>query len=357
MVSFAIAKAANHVFGNHSQGFDIFVFGNVTAKIEKIVNEVAKSTESPVRLNYKPVRSYENPFLDRPATMFFNSWNDYWMNIYNVLEVKRYRSSNLFFLIYVDDAENRDFLDKYSELVKGVSRFFLDYFIDVGEDSITLSTFQDFYNASNCTQAHRTIVNEFSFATKTWQSEKFFMNKFDNLNQCKLEINVIYPQNLAMQVKRNGKHKPAKYDGYTTKFDKIISQKLNFTSVFNPVRMVFKETSHHGLLRCYKHNEKHCYLQYEVNSLRRLSRFEDRPFYTVTNAFSKADEIILISRFKPYTTVEKVFLPFQPEVWKWLIGSLLVLVVTTCFILTFTSKTVRSFIFGSRVQAPLLNML
>jgi hypothetical protein len=89
-----------------------------------------------------------------------------------------------------------------------------------------------------------------------------------------------------------------------------------------------------------------------LNSLRYLQmHFKG---YIMTAPVTAMDEIILISRSAPYTQFDKIFMPFEIEVWHWLIGTLTFFVVAIC-ILKLTPKFVQEFVFGSRVWTPLLN--
>jgi predicted membrane channel-forming protein YqfA (hemolysin III family) len=44
-----------------------------------------------------------------------------------------------------------------------------------------------------------------------------------------------------------------------------------------------------------------------------------------TTPVSHIDIIVLVSRFKPYTSFEKILMPFDEEVWVWLISTLMFL--------------------------------
>jgi hypothetical protein len=179
------------------------------------------------------------------------------------------------------------------------------------------------------------------------------VDKFGNLNQCKIDINVMYPQNLALQVDFDADKKPS-YRGYLTKFNDIISEKLNFTFVIKPFPWHLPNDS---LLEYAMRNIDDNGMDLLVDSYRKVSKMDPGLMYTVTKGFTKIDEIILVSRFKPYSMVEKVFLPFEAEVWWCLIGFLGGLVVIAGVIVAFASTQVRNFVFGLKVNSPLLNMM
>jgi hypothetical protein len=341
----------NRPYGTH--GFDIIFFGNESLKLNEIANEVGKLVKIPHRCRKEQIGSYDMRPINRSAILFFSSWDDYRLNIYHSLLRTGYQS-NLYFLVYVDDEANKEFLDEHCITVKVMPRFFLDYFIEANQTSIALSTFVQFQK-HDCEKCTRTKVNEFSIATHKWENKKFEIEKFANLNQCKLQINVMYSQSLAIHISFDGN--VSEIQGYATKFNDIVSHKLNFRFTFNLVEMILRPNVSTGLIHYQVGKLKHAYLSYRVNSLRKQSRYENQYYNIETKPFSQVDEIILISRFKPYTIVEKIFLPFQTDVWWWLIGTLLVIALVVLAILMFASKIVQKFVFGLRVKTPLLNMM
>jgi hypothetical protein len=81
-----------------------------------------------------------------------------------------------------------------------------------------------------------------------------------------------------------------------------------------------------------------------------------RRIFTPSYSFLVIDYVLLVSRSAPYSFFEKALLPFDSEVWYWLIGfvavGLLVIVVVS-----FMSQTVQNFVFGLNVRAPMLNLV
>jgi hypothetical protein len=351
-VAVAISQIANNVFAKGSYGFDIVVHGTNTSKLEAIANDVGKSIQVPHLRRKKVDGLLQVNFPKRPAILMFNKWEEYQRNFVQTFLTTRYQS-NPFFLIYIeDDQDSKYYFEDLKKSMSLMPRFFLDYFLEVTETSIILSTFERFQQP-DCDNLYRVKVNEFSLATRKWESEKFVVDKFENLNQCEVLVNAIYPQRLAMQVDFDADNKPS-YRGYVTKFNDIISKKMNFTFVFNPVRLYLTNDSKAEYGR---ENNNVSGIEYDVDSFRKLSRLEGGYIITVTKGFTKVDEVILVSRFKPYSMLEKVFLPFEAEVWWCLIGFLSGLAVIASVILVFASEQVRRFVFGLKVNSPLLNMM
>jgi hypothetical protein len=367
-VAVAISQIVNHIFSRESSEIDIGVHGKNTSKLETIADDIGKSIQVPHKRRKKPNLKYETVFIERSAILLFNKWEDYHHVYFQSFLTKRYQSDP-FLLIYIDDdPANKDYPEETMRFM-GISwSFFLDYFLEVTKTSIILSTF-DRFQQSDCHKINRFKVNEFSLATRKWESEKFVVDKFRNLNQCKVLFNMMYPQSLALQVDFDATKKPS-YRGYVTKFNDIISKKMNFTFTFNPVRMVLRNDSVTRYeMTNYSYNSDYYNSDYHVYSLRKLSMlewnetevlkiaFKLQNDVIVTKGFVKVDVIIVVSGFKSYSMVEKVFLPFEAEVWWCLIGFLSGLAVIASVILVFASKRVRNFVFGLKVKSPLLNMM
>jgi hypothetical protein len=68
------------------------------------------------------------------------------------------------------------------------------------------------------------------------------------------------------------------------------------------------------------------------------------------------DQMFIVSRSVPYTMAKKAMLPLDAEVWHWLIGCVAVGTIVIV-VVSFMKKTVKYFVFGLNVRAPLLNLM
>jgi hypothetical protein len=89
-------------------------------------------------------------------------------------------------------------------------------------------------------------------------------------------------------------------------------------------------------------------------AVRREVSFE-KTFYPVYQKV-KVDRLIIMSKSAPYSYLEKALMPFDPDVWYWLIG-FLVFGVLVIVAVSFFSQKVQNFVFGLRIRAPMLNMM
>jgi hypothetical protein len=83
---------------------------------------------------------------------------------------------------------------------------------------------------------------------------------------------------------------------------------------------------------------------------------ENAMTFTTSFTFLVTDYVFLVSRSPLYSFFEKALLPFDQEVWHWLIGflaaGLLVIVIVS-----FMSQKIRNFVFGLGIRAPMLNLV
>lgn len=187
-------------------------------------------------------------------------------------------------------------------------------------------------------------MNRFSSATKRWERSEFFLEKFSNFNGCELTIVVPYPYNSLADVVFDSNGTLMKVSGEGNRIFEVIGENVNFAIRFNP----FNTASREFYNRSFGED-----LKLYAFPMRFLSTLDN---VCMSPPFRTYDDLILISRSKPYTQFEKLFLPFEIEAWTWMIVTLSA-TVATIFVLRFAPKYVQNFVFGTRVQTPVMNLL
>lgn len=361
-IATAIGQIVNKVGINQLIGFQSVIFGSYAKKkrFEKVTNYFGKFVDIPL-VNNKTEFVQNITLIDRSSILFYSSLDDYEESM-NFTRLVTQHQSNLYFLTFIDDQRRMyAFLKRYKDQFVKSPRFFREYFIEFNRSAIILVTYELFKQPA-CNVYEKVVVNEFSIVDQKWTSENFTVEKFEDLNQCEVVIDAIYPQNLATQVSFDESQEPKAIQGYANKFNEIISKNLNFSFIFNPaqtkIEINVKEDCLNRTLKRYNESEGMLTtLQYEVSSFRKISRECNGREFTVTKGFTKVEEIILISRYSPYTMLDKVFLPFDGEVWFWLLGLLIFMTVVCAFFIYFTPRVVNDFVFGVNVNTPILNMM
>jgi hypothetical protein len=204
----------------------------------------------------------------------------------------------------------------------------LDY---EGEDYIELKTLVAFQQP-DCRKFKKQTVNRFSKVSKKWESRNFEIKKFRYFNGCELVVS---------------RHEPFEY--YVEETHQFMESLLNFSSkwvIFDDFKQNFTtEVS----------NDDFLLMSQQLRMTAKDSSNSDDK-YTMTHHITVSDQIIIVSRSVPYTMFEKALMPLDDDVWFWLLGVVCVGVVVIV-VLSFVRRSIRHFVIGMNVRAPLLNLL
>jgi hypothetical protein len=321
-IASAMSQILNKVAADQIMGMQVVAFGNQTdwIRIEKIINLLGKSLKVPLIWDLDRMN---NPFpsVNRSAILLYPSW-EFYDDRFIFINFDIEHQNDLYLLNYIDDEIRFDMIENIQRKDPEFtihSRFYRENFIEFNETSIALTTFDTFHKP-NCRSYHRIEVNQFMLETQKWRDEKFSADKFKDFNGCELVIYMIMPQNLAvrMDFDKNGE---LTVQGYLRKFYDLISNKLNFSIFYNPTERVqatwyVADWMTEYITDDYPGNRSVSLdLRGLLTSYRRILNKRAFKAVTTTRGITQIEEIVLISRSKPYTMLEKVFLPFEPAVW------------------------------------------
>lgn len=221
------------------------------------------------------------------------------------------------------------------------------------KDSLSLITFEAFQQP-NCRDWKPTEVNRYSRKKKSWKSKEYFIQKHKNFNGCRICVPVPVPQTL-FRFSLNENKKVNSIWGFSHSVLEALRTNQNFSYEYK----IFHRSGLKGTI-----TDTTCHPDFWINytSIRTLGseRVFDESLQikldAITDGFTTMDEIILISRSEPYTQFEKIILPFEKEVWHWLIATVAIAAMMI-LVLKFMKKNIQNLVFGSEVQTPLLNLM
>jgi hypothetical protein len=339
--STAIAEIVREVFVARSIHFDFIAFPPafrnphnmlVSKLLLNLVNEISQSVRTPAQV--RTLNSFGIRFhIDKAAVLIFphlNSYTEY---------VRQQRLNNKYpkefhFFVYIKNLkrESIDQLDDKNGLhIQKTFGIFnhLTFVLEFeGESFIELMTFIVFQQPK-CRDYQPVVFNRYSKATRTWENQKFTMEKFRNLNKCELAILKFH------------------MTPYMTFVQAIIQEKLNFSTTGVYVdQFLGNKTNHYDFLF------RETTMREIVDDLAHGGLKRE----TMTHYIVFYDRLFYISRSPPLSFLEKALLPFDDEVWYWLIGFLVVGVAIVVAV-NFASRKIRNFVIGLRVKAPLLNLV
>lgn len=215
------------------------------------------------------------------------------------------------------------------------------YFLVKEENILRLMTFV-FYTAQLCNVPQLVEVNRFNKSNGKWNSSNFSIVKFKKFHGCRLEFLVAQEKPLFYYEIVNGSFK---FYGYHFDMIQSLAPVLNFSVRFNPV---IKETGQKF------YNDS---LNKAMGYFGQFSLYYK--FYSVwafiTAPFAFLDLVIAAPVAEKYSSIEKLFLPFDLETWIWIVITFLASFLTI-IIVNFTNCVIKNFVFGENVKTPSLNV-
>jgi hypothetical protein len=337
----ALRQIIQNFYSKHFEVFDFIVFGSEQWKLLDIVKNAAKDAE----ISYGIINLKDNEEkvkINRSAILLFDELLSY-HNLHARAVLGNEFPRDFHFIVFIKDSfEIEDVVTTHdTQNPMRATIFSHASFISMGL-KIRLTTFEVFQQP-NCRQWNPIEVNQFSSVDNKWQTNRFFLEKFQTFNGCPLVVRAFYPQARILNATFDAKGVLERVTGCGAIFNEIISHKLNYTSIYNP----FKNNTYYNTSLV---------IDYEIMGYT-IRRLKSRNFrHVTTERYSTVDDIILISKTLPYSQFEKIFMPFDEHIWRWLTITFAI-GITVIFIISFTSRSIQNFVFGLRVQAPLLNMM
>jgi hypothetical protein len=278
--------------------------------------------------------------MNRSAILLFESKLDYF--VFNTRAfIDRSTSRNLTFFVFIDtfrgNPSELNFDSKQPALT--TSRLFRNenfLYFDT-KDSLRLITFTTFQQPL-CRSWKIVELNRFKRGQKA--SEGKFVEKFQTFNGCRMKIKIPVPQPKVLDYD----YASNSYHGYGVVFNEVISMSLNYTFIF--VRYSQSDS---------KIDEIPEDFEISADSMRKVIITRNTTICT-TRSYTVVDEIFLISRPHAYTQFEKVFLPFEHEVWWWLIATFSVALVVIC-VVKLLPQSIHELVFGKKINTPIINLM
>lgn len=318
-----------------SERFDIIVYESVEGTLNEIVNEVVKRNSEeifPIKLIVIS-ESEEKIKLNQSAVLIFDKCEAY-QNFHKIASLNNFFPKDFHFLVYIKNFDE----DRKKCLTTKVPLALLRYETFIGsedEDSFKLTTFVTFQQP-NCRNWQEMEVNQFSIKSRTWKSHQFFLEKFKNFDGCEVEVGFLMQSHPNIVIDQNSEGKVVNVWGIGINHLFEIEKQLNISVTFSPDGI--RPESNVTLL---------------AQPMRYKATMVD---YDFCYPHITSEDLVLISRSVPYTQFEKMFLPFEIEVWVLLIVTLTTAVVTI-LIVKLTPKYVQKFVFGTNVRRPLMNLV
>lgn len=291
LVSSAISKIIRDFYLSQAEEFDFITFGSDTRISSKLIDDTIKAT--PDILPYNVIKVSEDEIsckIKQSAILIFDTFNGF-IDFHARVILDNDFPRKFHFLVYICDHGKTQAISSILSTPPDIFHFesFLTHATD--EHVLRLLSYESFQQP-HCRQWEEVEINQFSEASANWKSKSFFLDKFKNFNGCELFVGIVYPQEPATSVEfyRNGTVR--KVWGYASKFNEVIGHYLNYSINYNPLNAQTQR-----LYNKTQRNDFSIYVQKQ--------RMQSKVIHS-SLPFTVSEDIILLSRTKPSTFIDKV---------------------------------------------------
>lgn len=339
-IPFAIHEIIRDFYVNQSESFDFIVYGRKSENLLQLVNDVMK-VKSDYVFSCEMLQVTEGNGtirIVRSAILLFDTLHSYHeFHARAALENDFPKSFN--FLVFIEDfdektLENFPFPNSFN--IFRSSTFLSRNF---ASKSLKLTTFIAFQQPI----CRTFVVVHINWFSKKWKTRNFFIEKFKNFNQCWIFVEIDFQNIPYAEVLFDRNLKVTDVRGPMIDIHLIISKIMNFYVFYNFRDMENKKLVDPNIIADHR---------LSIEPVR-------KPMSNATALIQPIiamDYFIIASRSQLYSAFEKVFLPFEHEVWVWLAVTLGI-GTATILLLKGTNKHVQKFVFGLKVKTPMLNFM
>jgi hypothetical protein len=339
-VPYAIREIIRDFYVNQSENFDFIIYGADTVKLGQLVTDIVK-VKSGDAFAYKLIQVHEGKeevWVYRSAILLFDTFNSY-----QDFHARAHLASDFNFklLVYIIEFEYSS--EELYPAPRNLRMFSIETFMtqNFRRNSLNLTTFLKFQQP-NCRDFVTLHVNKFSTSEMKWETQDYFIEKFKNYNGCQLVVVIPFQRAPYTEVSFDQYGNINGIRGAAVDIHWAISKKLNYTLGYNFFNIESKSLLYPGFVD----------FELTIQPMRQLASTESALIQPIISV----DSVIIASRSPTYSNFERVFMPFEHEVWICLTVTIAVSVITIVA-LKLTPKKVQDFVIGSEVSTPLLSFL
>lgn len=329
VTSRAIMNILTTYFASNSAKVDIIYQGAKFGQCAMLVDELLKSVPDSISIKVTKSGS-ENPWSNRlnvSSLILFDSpqvFKDFSKNI-EWISNKRMRFKHL---VYSPNLRDRDIVEN---IKNGLDIDQVGFLMNETETSIDLVT-SFMFTPDKCRQNQLVMINRFDINTMTWESSNFYPSKYQTFHKCPLTIGI-----------HDETEKGYRYHlAYPT-----MKVYIELSKFFN-FKIDFKFVNLKKFLKAHMNNEFDFFFM--------DGSFDGDNDFITSVPFIVERGALTVPAGESYSALEKMFMPFQFEVWIAIVATLLTGFITI-WIINLLSIKIRAFVYGLNIRTPTLNLM
>lgn len=283
----------------------------------------------------------------RCAVFLLDSFKEF-LSVYEKLSSSVFKFNGLYLIVLVNSEVSE--IQEIFKLLWKIQIYNVNIMNESEKGAIEVKTFIPF-NPTNCNDSTPVLVNEFKNGKFANGVEGFFLDKMKNLHECAVSVSIANNSKPFIMVQRspNGSHT---LDGQDISLLRTLAESLNFRINFTFIGFegfLYENGSSQGPFKALMDGRAELSLAHWWLKGYRLN------FFAATTPYTIEPIIFVIPPGREFSSIDKLIFPFSLMLWMSIFACFLV-GFFVIFITQRQSRTVQSFVFGSNVKHPYLNM-
>ena len=228
-------------------------------------------------------------------------------------------------LVHCEDAEKHNLPDAIDQFTFG--SFLIEEKNEISLNIITM------YTEQKCGVPQLLEINRFSPSKIKWDTQQFFNSEFKDFYGCEISVKICEDK-LPFSHYEHINGQLIRAEGAFYEMVVKLSKMLNFRIAY--------------CLLCWK---------YELVVFITLENYHVEDHQLLSDTILSTSDVFIVPPGEPYTSWEKLLLPFDEATWMWLGITFAVAFLVIIFIKISRSTSMYEFVIGSNITTPALNVI
>lgn len=326
----AIHQIVLNYFRKDSVAYEIIFNRRDLSILNDVIERISDQPLVQLRLFRKGNNGYF--YLNNSAIILFDSFRNYRM-FENVLFIHEHKIEDIDLFIYCADLTTQVLkLNLPSDDYQ-----IRTYLIDDGEE-ITLES-RSLFTSQRCFWPQLVEINRFSRLTQQWTTNEFTSSTVTNFHGCRLTFGIGGYQ-LGAHVAFSKDKTTFSFVGYHISMIRALSSHLNFTISYS-----FIFGGHF--------NNSACVLNLSTVQIERINFYRG----AISGPIFSSSLVVAVPSGRPFTALEKIFLPFDEFIWLGIAIVFLVAFGVIALIMCSKSSSLYEIVIDLKVKTPTLNIV
>lgn len=334
-ISTAISEVVKEFYQKEEIKFDIISYASKSQLYDEVGLSVIRNIQGVPYQLFELSQKLNCDFkINQSAILLFESFASFNMFVRKERVLDDLLWKPLHFLVYYPNAS----VEQVAKLTYNRITQFRSFIFNQNGGDYDLMCVTRFL-PGKCDKTEVVNINRFSRKSKKWTTSNFFPQPQRDFHACNISIGARFnqPFNIYTEIDGTGTYK---FQGVNIDLMNVIAKHHNFNVIYIPGHIFLDPKTN---------------VSFDLSLLTQPLSLKTLQRSYITDPYYFGRLTVLVPSGDAYTSFEKLILPFDGEIWFWLVITFATAFITI-LIVNFMPKFVQNFVFGRNILTPSLNV-